>query len=572
MSLFEGSGERLWPRLIKDKKINLPLAQLAPKTPAKAGRSDDPRYRLTPLRTFAHSATNILPPYWRDAAAEWCLRREGAPGPASEHAVQYRLSVMGPGSGPRSEIATVAKGADLFYERQYRQHLNATMGVFAMTAKLALLGCGGHPRGMLWGRRRPVQAAMMEEADGAAPIIVLDHQTVAVPVLLPKPANAEEKAAVDHWLSGARPMPPAYRRLAIGDEIQCATPYAKAWRRTAAGSIIEVIDGVRGGGKLAILALHPCDPDAMGLHITLFATEALTADAVEHDYALDPDTLYSWRRAAWRRNCLLRFCVGGVEEAFTQCSQNLFVKRPVTRSNHGGIVKPRNQWRPSQPLDHLLSKQFELLQITVSASGLPGVSPRNGEIGKAAFVVRRDSKALVLIPYFAGNAVHGHAAKLWSNPQGSIVVWDDHTTLSTVTIRGPCRVVEHGQIAEEFRLIADRIATRQRRNGSPAPAPEYWFEQKVAEIILQDGPLAANALDPARPTSSIHAAGRASHGKKPTYFLADTLPPYDQAWQHEREAEGRPSDPSGVSRRYWEWECAPVLAERLARLRGECGH
>ena len=39
------------------------------------------------------------------------------------------------------------------------------MGVFAMTAKLALLGCGGRPKGMLWSRPRPVHPAMIEDSE-----------------------------------------------------------------------------------------------------------------------------------------------------------------------------------------------------------------------------------------------------------------------------------------------------------------------------------------------------------------------------------------------------------------------
>ena len=315
-----------------------------------------------------------------------------------------------------------------------------------------------------------------------------------------------------------------------------------------------------------MLALHPFDPDAMGLHITLFATEALTAEHVQQDYALDAEALYPWRYAARSQNCLLRFCVGGVEEAFTQCSQNLFVKRPAAQSNVGRRAEWPNAWNPTQPIDKLLASQFELLQVTVSSSGLPGASPRNGDIGRAAFVERRDQKTVVLIPYFTGNAVHGHAAKLWSNPRGAIVVWDDHTTLSAITVTGPSRVVEHRLVERLFPNVVNEINSRRKRSGSHASDPEYWFEQEVAEIIQQDEPLAANILDPARPTCSIHAAGLALHGKKPAYFAAESLPPYDQAWQHEREAEGRPKDPSGASRSYWEWESAPALAARLAQL------
>lgn len=527
----------------------------------------DDRYRLTRVRNFAHAALDLVPSHWRDAAAERWLRRKGSPGPASEHVFQYRLSAKShKRTSATVEEALVTKGADLFYERQYRQLLNATMGVFAMTAKLALLGCGGRPRGVLWSRHRPVYTAMVKEIEGAPPIIVLDHQTIAVPLFLPMPATADEMLAIDHWLAGDGQMPPSYRQLVRGKLVSCATRSAKARRRAGVGSLIEVVDAVRSTGKLAVLALHPYDPDAMGLHITLFGAEPLTLEAVRHDYAIDADTLYPWRYAAWSQNCLIRFCVGGVEEAFTQCSQNLFVKRPVAASDAIDSVAPRSNWNPAQPLDQLIASQFELLQATVSSPGLPGASPRNGEIGKAAFVARHGSKTSLLIPYFTGNAVHGHAAKLWSNPQGAIVIWDDHTALSAITVTGPSRVIEHLRMMRRFPHIAKEMAARRKRNGSQASDPEYWFEQDVAEIIQQNEPIAQNILDKARPTCSIHAAGLALHGKKPAYFATDSLPRYDQAWQHEREAEGRPKDPSGVSRSYWEWDSWDALAARRAHL------
>ncbi|WP_292528117.1 hypothetical protein [Methylocystis sp.] len=539
----------------------------SPTTTTQPRHTGDDRYRLTRLRNLANAASDAAPAHWREAAAERWLRRKGSPGPASEHVFQYRLSAKNSKRAPATAAeALVTKAADLFYERQYRQFLNATMGVFAMTAKLALLGCGGRPKGRLWSRHRPVHAAMVEEAEGASPIIVLDHQTIAVPLFLPMPATPEEIVAIDRWLAGDGQMPPSYRQLVEGNIVSCATPYARALRRAAVGALIEVVDAVRNAGKLAVLALHPYDPDAMGLHLTLFGTEALTIETVQHDYAMDADTLYPWRYAAWSQNCLLRFCVGGVEEAFTQCSQNLFVKRPAEAAAVGHGAARRSNWSPVQPLDQLVASQFELFQVTASSSGLPGASPRNGDIGKAAFIARRGKKTRLLVPYFSGNAVHGHAAKLWSNPRGAIVIWDDHTALSSITITGPSRVVEHSWVARHFPNIAKEMAIRRKRNGSPASDPEYWFEQEVAEIIQQDEPLAQNILDPVRWTCSIHAAGLALHGKKPAYFAADSLPLYDQAWQHEREAEGRPKDPSGASRSYWEWDCWDALVARRAHL------
>ena len=222
MTNFQGSiaGGKL--RLHQRVIAHIPLfhrASLA--TGTQVNDAADGRYRLRPLRTLAHSALDLAPPYWREAAAERWLRRKDAPGPASEHVFQYQLSARNRGGDARADCgeATVAKGADLFYERQYRQYLNATMGVFAMTAKLALLGCGGRSQGALWGRNRPVYAAMVEETVGAPPIIVLDHQTVAVPLLLPAPATADEEAAIDRWLVG------------IGADA-ALLPEARCWRRS----------------------------------------------------------------------------------------------------------------------------------------------------------------------------------------------------------------------------------------------------------------------------------------------------------------------------------------------------
>lgn len=173
---------------------------------------------------------------------------------------------------------------------------------------------------------------------------------------------------------------------------------------------------------------------------------------------------------------------------------------------------------------------------------------------------------IVLIPYFAGNGVHGHAAKLWSNRSGALLVWDDHTAQTAVKISGRARIRHHPEIARAFPDIAAQIGARKRRNGAPAEDPEYWFEQDVEEIVQLDEALPRNALHPVREACSIHAGGLALHGKKPAYFAGDSLPTYDMRWQHEREAAGRPTDPSGVSRRYWEWEATPFIAERRAHL------
>jgi hypothetical protein len=526
---------------------------------------DDGRYARTLTGDIARSAICFAPPHWREAAAERWLRRAGAPGPANEHVFQYLLSKKMCGNRAQGQAEqTIAKGADLFYERQYRQYLNATMGAYAATATVAFLGSGGKCRGHLWGKHRPVCAATVEaEAQGAPPIAVLGNQSVAVPLMLPAPAGLEALKDIDQWLSGQGPMPRSYRERAAGEPVRCATPGARARRRGATGALIELADAVRRTGKLAILALHPHDPDAMGLHITLFGTQIVSPNALEADYGLEEGFLRPWREAAQARNSVLRFCVGGTEELFAHCSLNLFVKRRLS----GAELAPwPHSWCPSEPLDALLAKQCELFQVTVSASGLPGVSPRNGDVGKAGFLVRHGGKASILMPYFTGNFAHGHAAKLWSNPRGALIIRDDHWSLRPIVIQGRSRTADHEWVKKHFPHVASEFATRRKRSGELAGDPEYWFVQEVAEILLQNEPLAANALDPVRPTGSIHAAGPALYDKKATYFATSNLPCYDQASQHEREAAGRPVDPSGAAHRDWARETAPALAARLAHL------
>ena len=526
------------------------------------------RYRIGRLKTMAHRAIGVLPPIWRERAAERFLRRPGAPAPAAEHVVQYLLSAGRSGAATDAHKgAVVAKGADHFYERQYRQYFNPVMGAFAMTATMAALG-GGHPaRGCLWSCRRKSCAAMLDaEAAGGAPLIVIDAQTMGIPMLLPRPRDKSEAVAIARWLGGKGPMPGRYRDLVRGENVPCWEAGARAYARSAQGALLELIDTVVSSRKLAVLALHPHDPDAMGLHVTLFDVRCLTGRFVEQDHGLREGALDPWRREAESRKALLLICVGATEEVFTQCSQNLFVRRRLPEPEAIFRAARPKRWRPELPLERLLEAQFEMFQVTVSASGLPGASPRNGDRGKTAFVERRYSKTCVLIPYHPGNAVHGHAAKLWSNPHGSLVIWDDTTTGAAVTISGPCRIVTHAAVKRDFPESARQVATIKRRNGSPLPDPEYWFLQEVAEIACLRETLAPCALDPARPTCAISAGGHALFDKKPAYFAAGALPPYDMEWQHRREATGRPIDPSGAEHLRWNECVRDALLARLTHL------
>jgi hypothetical protein len=95
---------------------------------------------------------------------------------------------------------------------------------------------------------------------------------------------------------------------------------------------------------------------------------------LKEDYGLERTTLDPWQNVALEKDRLLLFCVGGTEEVFTQCSQNLFVKRPLGAAARQNQETWPSAWSPSLPLEYLLDAQYEIFQITVSASGLPGVS------------------------------------------------------------------------------------------------------------------------------------------------------------------------------------------------------
>jgi hypothetical protein len=201
------------------------------------------------------------------------------------------------------------------------------------------------------------------------------------------------------------------------------------------------------------------------------------------------------------------------------------------------------------------------LQVTVSAGGVPGASPRNGDLGKAAFFEARGRRSYLLIPYYPGNAVHGHAAKLWSNGYSTVVICDDHSALTLVTVSGPSRVVTNENVRRTFPGVADKLNQRAASN------PTYWFVQEVSEIIQQRESLAANSLDPARPTCSISAGGEGRHDKKVAYFATNTLPEYDQGLQHKRESAGRSTDPAGARHHEWSMEVQSALDSRRSHLR-----
>jgi hypothetical protein len=169
----------------------------------------------------------------------------------------------------------VAKGADNFYKSQYRQELNPTMGAFAMTATQVLLGTGGKPQGSIWGSCRATSTALIEKMHDSAPILVLNERTVAIALWLPELPDDIELEATKNWYSKAEPMPTAFRNRIKGKEVKSYDPSINAFERDAVASTLEVIDNLLDNPRLALLALHPHDPDAMGLHITLFGVELL---------------------------------------------------------------------------------------------------------------------------------------------------------------------------------------------------------------------------------------------------------------------------------------------------------
>jgi len=521
-----------------------------------------------------------LPPAEREVAAERWLRRPGVPGPAAEHAMQHLVGLWEEFSQdtqdnntntaairrkPKSRTETISKGADAFYKAQYRQYLNATMGAFAATATHALIGSGTQPSTS--GADRFVQAAMVTGRPTCPPILVLDHQSVAVAIPIPRSLPAGDDRALWHWLTQNGDLPDSVRRCIEGRTIHSRRPGAPAVERSNMASVMEVVEAALNTRRLAILALHPTDPDAMGLHITLFGVVGRDAATLANEHGLPAEVLAPMVEDAAAEGSEIFFLVGGTDEVFTQCSQNLFVKRQPRIGDTPARVAG---WKPSDPLAELMGAQFELFQVTVSSRGVPGASPRNGATGSVAYVVELADHDLLMIPYHPGNFIHGHAAKLWSNPHGAIIVRDDHHHLRQVVLRGPCRVVSHDDVSLEHPNIIKLEVARSTSISSRRP-PAYWFVQTVSEIIMETDVLTNMVLDESRPSCSLNAAGDGKFSKKPAYFAAQNTTPYDQALQHRREEAGRPTDASGREHRRWASESANAMETRLTRLQRIAG-
>ncbi|MEI7887321.1 MAG: hypothetical protein WCJ04_08020 [Actinomycetes bacterium] len=558
-------------------------------------------YRLDAGRVAGLKLLGLIPGQSRAWISERFLRRPDQPGPAAEHVLQYLVSdtlrarrsesvssksdvsskadVTDKATAGRSDgrkPVTVGQ-ADFFYRSQYRQFCSPVMGAFAVTAPQVLAASGTVPSGFLWQRRRRSVSAMIpaNPNEGLRPILVIDKGTVALAVLLPRSTEDAESRALDAWLERRSPMPSHLAKLLAGDEVQGESGVRSTLERSHAASVCEVVDAATRTGFLALLALHPYDPDAMGLHLTLFGVQAVRPERLVADYGLDESDLADQVAVAAAQNCELYFLVGGTAEVFTQCSQNLFTKRPKTEiAEHGdqpdARVDPMSTGMPTDEslpsLRDFLSLQFETLQATVAADGVPGASPRNGQIGRAAYLGYHRGRAQILIPYHPGNAIHGHAAKLWSNSHSSLLVSDDYANLRRVTISGKSGILDHAKVQRRFPEIARAVTHPEDGQEQTVGDPVYWFTTRANQVVWEAGQLSANDLTEERPACGIHAGGEGRHTKKPKYFDATAVTEYDMHLQHKREAGPRPIDPTGSTRAAWLAAVAPALEVRESHL------
>jgi hypothetical protein len=526
-------------------------------------------------RTELVMRISTLPPSEREDVAEKWLRRPGVPGPAAEHAIQHLVGLWEENSqedqdggaaanaskrSQKSRMEVVAKGADAFYAAQYRQYLNPTMGAFATTATHALIGTGTRPSTS--GADRLVRAAMVTGRPNIPPILVLDQQSVALALPIPRSLSVSDGGALWHWIAHSNELPEALKLCMEGRTIHSRWPGTLAIDRSNMASVMEVVDGALNTGRLALLALHPTDPDAMGLHITLFGVVGRNASTLAAEHGLAKEHLAPMVDAAAAEDFDILFLVGVTEEVFTQCSQNLFVKR---QPHAGETPAMTSSWSPSDPLTELIGSQFELFQVTVSGTGLPGASPRNGDTGSVAYVVGSSDSDMLLIPYHPGNFIHGHAAKLWSNPYGAIVVRDEHHHLRQVILRGPCHVISPRDASLAYPDIV-RMEIARSMSVSKKRQPAYWFAQTVSEIIVETDQMSSMVLDESRPSCFLNAAGKGKFSKKPAYFDAQNITAYDQALQHQRELAGRLIDTTGAEHRRWTSASATALAARRKHI------
>lgn len=546
---------------------------------AKNRTPDHWSYRLNSRRVQTLRLLTFMPPAIRARIAERHLRRPDQPGPAGEHVYQYLVSdtlasrraarsaeEAGADTGTKGPQKPVVVGqADFFYRTQYRVRCSPVMGAFAATATQVLAASGSVPSGRLWWRSRQCHAAMLPRhaETGIRPILVLNDGAIAVAVFLPRTENADRDFATNQWMFDSASMPEHLKAHMRGETLADQNGIGRTLLRDHIGSVVALIDAARSTGNLALLALHPRDPDAMGLHLTLFGVDVLTPERLAIDYGLVDADLNAHRSHAASENAILGYLVGGTAEVFTQCSQNLFVKELIEESQES-VEELRDA---PVTLEDLLAAQFETLQVTVDASALPGASPRNGPIGGAAFVKTRRGKKHVLIPYYPGNAIHGHAAKLWSNQRAALVISDDHTIRRRATIAGRSWVASHEWVAKRFSELARAVTHPDGGEAQTIGTPVYWFVTRVDEVTWERSLLPQYQLAEGRAVCTINAGGEGRHTKQPKYFDAGSVEPCDTEKQHHRESLGRPTDPHGNQRSAWLTAVASAQAAREEHLR-----
>ena len=94
MKLVHVVGNVRWRllSLMRSTQVLIPLPDIGAPPRDSESRDVEGRYRITRFRTLTRRIVHVLPPVWREWAAECFLRRVNAPGPAAEHIVQYLLS------------------------------------------------------------------------------------------------------------------------------------------------------------------------------------------------------------------------------------------------------------------------------------------------------------------------------------------------------------------------------------------------------------------------------------------------------------------------------------------------
>ncbi len=157
------------------------------------------------------------------------------------------------------------------------------MGAFAMTSTQVLLTAGGYPKGILGWRRRSTNAALIEQVNDTASILVINSGTVAVPIWLPTLTDEHEQESAMCWFSRRGTMPSVYREIAIGKKVKSFYLSVTTYERDVAAANLKLLKLILENNRLALLALYPHDPHAIDLHITLFGVALVDVQKLQ-DY------------------------------------------------------------------------------------------------------------------------------------------------------------------------------------------------------------------------------------------------------------------------------------------------